>query len=286
MAQEWREHRARLAQLQGKERQFRVQSERTKAELSQMREAIAKERAEIEEGRKAAASYQATLAQAKRDPIAFLQAAGLSYEDVTQYVLNGGIGDPARAVRFELEEWRKAQAAEKKAEEERRAAAEKQAQAQRQQSEGERLRQWQQNVIGFVRAKPEDYELIHLQGAFDLVPQVIYEHYRQTEAAGTPVMLTEKEAADKVEKWLFDSIEKATKTAKKFQPPKKDPPPAAPAPSGETAPPEPKPQPAAPAQPRTISELAAAVPSVPSVASDDRIARAAAAMERAFGRTG
>lgn len=281
-AKERRDFTARYAQLAQKERLIRQQAEKTRAEILAERQAFEKQRQEAAAAVEETKAYRAAREAAQKDPIKFLQSLGLSYEDVTQFVLNGGV-DPVRSVKTELEDFRRQQEELRKADELRRQEEEKQRQAYAQQQQERNIEAWRRGVMDFVRAKGEEYELLNkVPGALDEVPRLIWQHYKQTEAAGTPVLLTEKEAADKVEAQLAEVLGTAATTKKMQEKLKALFTPATPAPAAPAT--EAKPPSAAPAQPRTISELAASVPSTPNVQSDDRLARAAAAMDRVLSR--
>lgn len=266
-----RDYTQRLATLTQKERALQQRMEKAKADLLVEREAFERQRQEVAE----AVEWRRQLEEVRRqDPLKALElATGMNYEQLTQYILNNGQPDPVSAVKSEFDAWKKEQQAQQKAAQE---AQQKAIAAQ----QARQYQQWASTVVNYVKQNPADYELIHTYDQFHLVPQVIETHYKQTEQAGLPVLLTEKEAADKVEAWLLDQAEKATKT-RKLQAKLKPAEPATPAtPASEPA--AQQQAPAAPAQPRTLSELPAASPTMPFVPrqNDDRIARAAAAMDR------
>lgn len=74
---------ARFARLAAQEKRLQAQ----RAEIQAARDAVAKERAEVEAYRAKAAAY-------KTDPISLLRDHGLTYEQVTQYLMNGGQPTP------------------------------------------------------------------------------------------------------------------------------------------------------------------------------------------------
>lgn len=147
------------------------------------------------------------LANAKKQPLKALEALGLSYESVTNAQLNDGMPGPElqiSAVRDEFENYKKQQA------EEKLKIAQELKDAQSAQHK-QVLSDFRADVTAFVKGKADEYELINLYGSHDLVASVIEQNHAQTGK-----LLTNSEAAAKVEKFLEDQARKVI-SAKKFQ---------------------------------------------------------------------
>jgi len=247
---------------------FAVLSKREMALQRAARELKAQEA----EYRKAAAQLEEinqVRAMAKQDPIAFLEKfGGLTYEEVTQFLLNDRKPTPAleaKAVRDEVQRLREEL---EERERSRQEAAERRAleeQERRQEETEQTIRQWKEELSGFVKQQKDDYELINLYGEYDLVADTVEAYHQRTGK-----VLTNKEAADVVEAHLAEAAEKAIASKKlsaRYQKVEKK---------------EDQRQPGS-AQPRTVTtDLTANLPAVSEQrqrSEDDRMARALAALE-------
>jgi hypothetical protein len=237
----------RVAQLVQKEQALVKQQQALKAE----RDRLAKDIADANETRN-------LLQQAKRDPetVAKKLWGDSFYETFTEMRLNGQKVTPdliAASVDERLASY------EKKQQEDR----EKQLVEQQKQVTEEQSRivtQWREDNRAFVTAHGEEYELINLHGWQDVVNNTIEDHFRKTQK-----IMSTKEAADYVEQYLADAVQKSLAT-KKF--------------NGK--PPAPPEKPTVSAQPRTLTNahgVVTAPPANPPVRETDeeRIARAVAA---------
>lgn len=188
---------AALAKLAREQRAAREAQEQLKAQRAELE----KQRADIEKQR---ADYQGALSQSKRFPLKFLEANGLTAMDVNEALLNDGeptVDLELKAVRDEVNKFRQEQEQrEKQLVEQQR----KQAEAQ----EAEVLKRYQAECAAFVDKNAEKYELTAKLEQQHLVFQTIDEVYRQSEAAGTPRLLSIEEAAEEVEKSLMEMAEK------------------------------------------------------------------------------
>ena len=206
-------------------------------------------------------AFQEAKRQAALNPLDALKQLGLSYEQITEFVLNDNKPTPnaeVQSVRQELEEFKR-QAREEQARvlEQQRAM-----QAQEQQ---QIIEQFREEVSEYVSQQAETYELTNLYGGANLVSDVIEEHFKQSGK-----LLTIPEAAKLVEEHYEDLARKAQQT-KKFAVTQK-----VASTQGQTAAPAPK------LGPTLSNDLSAsAVSAVPkSQRSDaDRIAAALARLE-------
>lgn len=242
-----------FAALAAKEKAFAASAQK----LSTDKAAFAAQQAEY-------TSWKAARESRLRDPDAFLrQDFGEGwYDKLTEYKLNGGKVTP-ELVSAQVDE--RFAALTKQQDDERAKALD----AEKARTAAEQQQAWQkfqEDTKGFVESKPDDYELINLHGAHASVVAVIEKTY-----ADTGRVLDAKEAADQVEKYLEEQIQKSLET-KKWKS-KAQLPPAAP---GAEKRPE-------SAQPRTLTNAHAAIttPPPPSgpLTEAERMARAIAAGE-------
>lgn len=132
--------------------------------------------AQIRQGQQEVQKFRDAQAKAKLDPISYLQAAGLSYEEITNFVLNGQKPSAEMmidATRKELEDF-KAQQVKEKQQEQLRQQKMQEAQVQ------EVLNQFQENVSEFVTTNKDKYELVHLYEAAPTVVTTVEEFYKRT----------------------------------------------------------------------------------------------------------
>lgn len=130
-------------------------------------------------------------ANAKADPLALMEKFGLSYDELTDYVISGKhTKDPAlRTLEEKLERFEK----EAKEKEENAKKALEEAQ----------LNNFKESIKAKCLEKADDFELVNIWGAHNLVYSVIQEHYDKTEE-----VLPIEEAAKKVEAYLEKESEK------------------------------------------------------------------------------
>lgn len=223
------------------------------------RQLVERERA-FKQQEKLLADYQKAKDSAKTDPMALLEAHGWTYDQLTNFVLSDRQLTPEQRLKL-LEERIEG---ERKAKEDEAAKAEE---ARVQQA----IDDHKASIKAFVEKDKDTFELIHAQEAFDLVYNVIEQHYYQTlEAQGEGEVLPIEKAAKAVEDWLEGRARETVLKLKKFAP--KETPPAA-------AEPEAKTQPQAPTL--TNRAVTSAPPSAsPKDLSDEDSKRAAASLLR------
>ncbi len=244
---------------------------RKEAEIVRRQREMKSREVELQKQAEAIKAFESFKQSAKLKPLDALKELGLTYEDVTSYVLNGEKPTPvdeARAVRDELEAFKKQQAEERA----RAVAAEKDRAARESAS---LIEQFRGEVRDFVAKNADAYELTALYKQEALVAQVIESHYAQQKGQEKR-LLSYAEAAEAVEKHLEDEVRKA-QTAKKFAAK------AAPAPDPATTPAATETQ----RKSTTLSNaLTASTPAATNRArtEEERVAAAIAAMERAASR--
>lgn len=265
---------ARYAALVRKERLVREKQQALAAEAKAKESALAEREAKLAHMQEQIATYEKARGGAKLNPLAALEALGLTYEDVTSFVLADNKPTPdlqVKAVRDEIEALKRQQIeAAKRAEEERAASIE--AEKTRLLSEQQAaIEQFHAETAEYVTAHADDYELVNLHEAHGLVVEVIEQHFAQTKR-----ILSAKEAADLVEKHLEEQVEKAISTKRLSEKVKSRfaAPPPAPADEQRVDP---------AAQRRTVTnDMTASTPGLgPARTEQERIQRALAAMERA-----
>lgn len=225
---------------------------------------LAADRAAFQKERDEHSAWKTAHESRLRDPEAFLkQDFGEGwYDKLTEYKLNGGKVTP-ELVSAQVDE--RFAALTKQQEDERAKVVEDE----KTRAATEHQQAWQKfqdDTKTFVDSKPDEYELINLHGAHASVVAVIEKTY-----ADTGRVLEAKEAADQVEKYLEEQIQKSLET-KKWKSKAKLPPAV---PGAEKRPES--------AQPRTLTNAHGAVstpppPSGPSTEAE-RMARAIAAGE-------
>jgi hypothetical protein len=248
----------RFAALAKRERAIVKKQEEWKSQQSEW-ESFKKEREEW----KAARAKDAEVEALKRtSPLKWLEAQGITYNDLTAAALAGGKPPPDMAVREIKEEFESYKAQQERM---RKEAAD--AEKARQQAEYDRVvEEFKAEVNQFIDGKKEEYELITLHAATPVVYATIEEHF-----ANTKKVLSIKDASDLVEKWLEDQVAKSLETKKlkaKVSP--------------TTAKEPDKKLDNGTAQPRTITNtMATSTPSMlPAQTEQDRMKRAMAALTR------
>lgn len=210
---------ARFAALAKKAREVRE----GEAALKTEKEQLAAQKAEFE-------AWKSKRDNAKLNPKAWLEEAGLTLEQINTFYLNDEkptADTQVDIVKAEIEKLKAEQAAEKAKEVEERVAL------QRKQEE-QVIERFKSDTVSYVKDNAEKYELIAAYGEEQAVADVIMQHHAETNR-----LMSTEEAADLVEKHLLERAEKALQTAKikaKVTPPA--PAPAEP-PKAEVKPPEP-----------------------------------------------
>lgn len=241
-------------------------AKRDKAALMRMRAAQAKE-TDIAQREAKLKDLEAKYSKKPANPIDALIAAGFSYKDATDFVLNGEKMTPdieVKKIRSELDEYKQSEA-------EKQRQRDEQALTFAKQQEQEVIENFKNEIADFIEANPSDYELIKMHDGQELVFATINEHFERTKQAGRPKIMTTKEASDLVEQHLFEKIEeslaKASKLKSKYgaQPEKKD---GAPVSVSN------------PAKTLTNSMSSSAASTIPARTENERIQRALAALEK------
>lgn len=178
---------------------------RKEAEIFRKQQAVRQQQQILAQQAEQLRAFEQAKRAAKLNPLDALKQMGLTYEELTEYVLNDNKPTPTaevQSVRQELEEYKR-QARE---EQERLAAQQKQAALAEQQRIVEDFRN---EVNEYVAQHAETYELTSLYGGANLVSEVIEEHFRQSGK-----LMNVAEAAKLVEEHYEDLARKAQATKK------------------------------------------------------------------------
>jgi hypothetical protein len=134
---------------------------------------------------------------AKRDPSKFLEQTGLTYEELTEFYLNGGVPKDSKV--YEVEE--KVAEIEKRLKQKEEAIANKERES--------AVKEYKLQQKNHIMQASDKYELIATTNSFDLVYDVTKEYYEKNNK-----ILTHDEAAAMVENYLEKEIEKVIKSNK------------------------------------------------------------------------
>lgn len=183
-------------ELARRERAVREQTDQNK----QMQQELAELRGEIRAGK--GINEGDLREQARKDPLEFIKKYGLSYDDLTNTVLNGEKAPPDLELRHEIGQLREEMAAIKEAKNTEVAA-------QKETSEAQAYDKFIDEVHQFVETNSDDYELVRLQGAQQLVGDVIRETFSATQR-----VLPYQEACQIVEDHLEQQVRNSMRSRK------------------------------------------------------------------------
>jgi len=178
---------------------------RKEAEVYRRQQAVKQQQAEIARQAEEIRAFQEMKRQAVMNPVEALKQLGLTYEQVTEYLMNDNRPTPSAEVmslKQELDEFKRQQQSEqRRLLEEQRSRME----AEHQQT----VEQFRSEVSDYIAEHAETYELTALYGGASLVSDVIEEHFKQTQK-----LMTTAEAAKLVEEHYEDLARKAQATKK------------------------------------------------------------------------
>ena len=183
-------------ELARRERAVREQTDQNKA----MQQELAELRGEVRAGK--GINEGDLREQARKDPLSFIKKYGLSYDDLTNTVLNGDKAPPDLELRHEIGQLREEMAAIKE-------AKNTEAAVQKETSEAQAYDKFIDEVHQFVETNADEYELVRLQGAQQLVGDVIRETYNATER-----VLPYQEACQIVEDHLEQQVRNSMRSRK------------------------------------------------------------------------
>lgn len=148
--------------------------------------------------------------KAKKTPLQALMDEGYSYEDATNFIMNDNKPTPELMVR-DVESKMDKFIREQEEKEAQRANNETETQKA---AEAKAISDFKTSIKGFITDNADAYELIGLHEAQELIFDTISAHYEQTSSEGNPKILSTKEAADMVESYLEEQVQKSMDTKK------------------------------------------------------------------------
>jgi len=176
-------------------------------ELRQAQESFKKDRdaymASVSEDKKGLEAWKKATANAKRDPLGYLKAAGIEYDQVSQAVLNDG-KPSADLIALDVESKLEAAKAEWKAEME---AERKRLSDERAASESAVVERWARQTTDWVKSEGEKYELVNLYDLGGQIPQAIQKAWDDNQEE-----LTREAAAERLENHLREQVRGLKKT--------------------------------------------------------------------------
>ena len=187
--------------------QLSILAKREKA-LQKQREEIQKSKLDIDSKYEEINKFKSLKEQAKNNPLKFLEEAGLTYEELTNFILNGNKPTAemeTSSIKSEMQKLRD-EIAQREQERENSAKAMDEKRAQ------EAISNFKENITGFLTGKPDDFELCNnYPESVDLIYDVIEAHFAQTEK-----VMSMEEAAKLVEDHFESEAMKVT-SFKKIQ---------------------------------------------------------------------
>lgn len=186
-------------------RRFAILAQKEKVLLQGAQKLKAREQ-ELAPGIQAIENFEKFKAEARANPMLALKEIGVSYDDLTKFVLQGkmpeGSSSEVKAVREEMQRLRQ----ELNEKDKRRQERSKLMADQRVQQE---ISAFRQEVGNYIKSNAEKFELINLNEASHLVSQKIESHFAETKQ-----ILPTAEAAEAVERYLEDLVDKNTRAKK------------------------------------------------------------------------
>lgn len=178
---------------------------RQRQELKAQMDAIAAQKAEMDKLRQEIDQVKQRKGSYKSNPLAVLEDHGLSYKELTDYILNNNTvstESQIKALQEKIEQQEKQRELDRqeqlKREQERHAAR-----------EAEVITEFKSEIGNFLSRQSEKYELTNLYDSADLVYDTVEEYFAKTNK-----VLSIPEACDLVETYLEKQVEKSLATKK------------------------------------------------------------------------
>jgi hypothetical protein len=150
-------------------------------------------------------SYEAAKKEARLNPIKALEMLGVSYEDITNFVINGNKPTPE----LEIKSLREQMEADKKAREEDKKAMLEQEKLKAEQESQKVIEEFNIELKNYITSNSEQYEQIVASGYEDEVCNFVQEYFSKNQK-----VLSNKEACDMVEEYLVEQSFKLASTKK------------------------------------------------------------------------
>ena len=181
------------------------------AALTRREKSILRKQKEAEEKYGKVVEYEKAMAEARKNPVKFLESVGLSYQQITDFLLHDG----KPTVESQLEELRLQYEEDKKRREQEKIELEESRKKEQEELYQQAVENHKKQIQSFLDTNRDDYELCALNDASDDIFDVMEEYYNTN-----GVMLSIDKAAEAVEKYLEQEAEKlfqAKKLAAKRQ---------------------------------------------------------------------
>jgi hypothetical protein len=210
------EFASKFAALSRKEKDIRGREQELEKRLSQFEEKFAKYDAQLQpqESTEPEVMAPAIADLIKNDPVAALEQAGWSYEDITNMILNDGKMPTDRQLQLRIEEVENGYKSRVEELENKLLDQEKQKE---EASYNQVIEDYKNDIKGFIDQDTEAYELVQANDAYDLVFDVIEQHHQETGR-----VLDTKTAVDQVESYLEGELKKVYQKSKKMSSWKRD----------------------------------------------------------------
>lgn len=246
---------------------FAALSKKEKLILKKQQEIQAKEK-DIQEKYSKYQEFESLKGSARSNPLKALESLGLSYDEITDYILNDSkptVSSEVKTVQDELAQF-------KKQLEEEKESVKRREEEEREKQYSSAITTFKAEITDFITENSTEYELIGAYNQSELVYNTIEEAYNRSLEEGTPKILSIKEAASMVEKYLEEEVSKVlslNKVKSRFAPKVEE----APTPKEE-----PKFMPSSSASPKTLNnQITSSAPSMlPAKTETDRLRRAMA----------
>jgi hypothetical protein len=186
---------------------------RQRHELKAQMEAMTSQRSEMEKLRAEIDEVKGRKASYRSNPLAALEDAGLSYKELTDFILNNNTVSTESQIKALQDKISEVENARQRDHQEREEAAKRQA-AER---EVQVIAEFKNEISNFISSKKDDYELTNLYESSDLVYDTVEAYFEKTSK-----VLSIPEACELVEKYLEKQVEKSLQTKKlgqRFQKP-------------------------------------------------------------------
>jgi len=184
--------------------QFAALAKKEKIAFNRQREAETKLK-EAEEKLKLYEQFENKKKSAKTNPLEFLSEAGLTYDEITDFMLNGGVKHKDKTEVLE-EKFNEFVSRKEKEEQEKLENEQKALKAQ----EEKIIAEFKNQLNKFLNDNQDKYELINLYNAQELVVATIEQHYENKKE-----VLSNERAAELVEAHLEEEAKKLA-NSKKF----------------------------------------------------------------------
>jgi predicted phage-related endonuclease len=190
---------------------------RQRHELKAQMEAMTSQRSEMEKLRAEIDEVKGRKASYRSNPLAALEDAGLSYKELTDFILNNNTVSTESQIKALQDKISEVESARQRDHQEREEHSKRQA-AER---EVQVIAEFKNEISNFISSKKDDYELTNLYESSDLVYDTVEAYFEKTSK-----VLSIPEACQLVETYLEKQVEKSLQTKKlgsRFQKPAEQP---------------------------------------------------------------